>query len=96
MTKAAEKLTAERASLITLLLLQLQPAPVVRQPLAGDKVFGFKQQEAELEAQLLLPGRQVLWLHGMGECLCIADPCVVWSALGRWRVECVVQVSCQS
>jgi hypothetical protein len=102
--QAAGELAAKHAELVRQLLLQLQRAPVVHQPLAGDKVFGFEQQEAELAAKLLLPGPQVLWLHGMGECLCIAAPCVVecmvrechvivvvpaWHS-SRWAAPCVV------
>lgn len=96
--KGAKNLDAKRASLMTLLLLQLQPVPEVRRRLPGDDVFGFEEQEAELAAQLLVPGRQVLWLHGMGECLWgIAGACVLWSAwcsdmcADAWSCECQVQ-----
>jgi hypothetical protein len=81
--KGADKLTSMRGNLDTLLLLHLQPPPVVRQKLTSNTVFGFDQQAAELAAKLLRPGTQVLWLYGMGELVCwccICNVCMKRSA----------------
>lgn len=76
LSKATDDLTRMRISLNTLLLLEVQmvlaellPADVQRKQLEIGQVFGLQQQEAQLAAELLVPGLQLkgLWLHGMGE-----------------------------